>query len=271
MIYILRMCIFCSLSRFLIALSLLSDQTNGSLSRTFVTDGDSKDSDTFRHLLNQESIIRMSLTNTVQTLTSNFQSLMKDVLTLKETTGSGISQLEAELKHLKTENQRLDSELQRTKAKEGNLSSLIASIQGSLTNVSSLVNKSKKVGFSASMSSSSSSWNSGTLVFPSVITNEGNGYNPSNGIFTAPTAGMYVFFVNVQSNNKQTIFVDIVLNGSTKVRTMAYSYSNDDYYDAGPNLVVLTIQKGDAVWVKYYSGKGYYTDGPLTTFSGFLV
>ncbi|XP_062616059.1 uncharacterized protein LOC134277764 [Saccostrea cucullata] len=172
------MCILCSLIRFLIALSLLSDQTNGSLSRTFVTDGDSKESDTFRHLLNQESIIRMSLTNTVQTLTSNFQSLMKDMLTSKESTGSRISQLEAEVEHLKTENQRLDSELQRTKAKEGNLSSLIASIQGSLTNVSSLV----------SVSSTSTSWNSGTLD-SFVITNEGNGYNPRNK-FTAPTTGL---------------------------------------------------------------------------------
>ncbi|XP_062613748.1 complement C1q-like protein 2 [Saccostrea cucullata] len=264
MICILRIWIFCSMSRFLIALSLLSDQTNGSLSRTFVTDGDSKESDTFRHFLNQESLIRMSLVNTVQ-------SLMKDVLTLKESTGSRISQLEAEVEDLKSENQRLDSELQRTKAKEGNLSSLVASLQASLSNVSSFVSgKSKKVAFSATVSSSSSSWNSGTLVFPSVISNEGNGYNPSNGMFTAPTAGMYVFFVNVQSYHANTIYVDIVLNGSTKVRTLANGGSGSDYYDAGPNMVVLTIQKGDAVWIRHFSGSGYY-DGPVTTFSGFLI
>lgn len=52
----------------------------------------------------------------------------------------------------------------------------------------------KRVGFTASVSSSSSSWNSGTLVFPVVITNIVNGYNPSNGIFSAPIAGEYVFF-----------------------------------------------------------------------------
>ncbi|XP_062596067.1 complement C1q tumor necrosis factor-related protein 3-like [Saccostrea cucullata] len=128
------------------------------------------------------------------------------------------------------------------------------------------------VGFSASVSSSSSSWNSGTLVFPTVITNEGNGYNPSTGIFTAPVGGTYVFFVNVQSYERQYIYVDIMLNGSTKVRTMAYSYSSSlDYYDAGPNLVVLSIQKGDRVWIKRYSGSGYYNDGPMTTFSGFLI
>uniref|UniRef100_K1PZQ0 Caprin-2 n=1 Tax=Magallana gigas TaxID=29159 RepID=K1PZQ0_MAGGI len=119
------------------------------------------------------------------------------------------------------------------------------------------------------MSSYSISWNSGTLVFPVVITNVGNGYNPSTGVFTAPTAGEYVFFVNVQSYNTESIYVDVVLNGVTKVRTMAQG--GTDYYDAGPNLAVLTLQKGDRVWVKYHAGQGYYIDGPITTFSGFLL
>ena len=127
---------------------------------------------------------------------------------------------------------------------------------------------STRIGFTAGVTSLSSSWNSGTLVFPKVITNVGNGYNPSDGVFTAPRAGVYVFFVNVQSYGSQSIYVDIVLNGATKVRTMAIT-SND----AGPNLAVLSLQTGDRVWVKYYAGQGYYThsDGPITTFSGFLI
>ncbi|XP_062574666.1 multimerin-2-like [Saccostrea cucullata] len=263
---------FCSLTQSLIGFSLLSGQNNGSLSREFVTDNDSRDTDILRHLLNQESIIRMSLTNTVQTLTSNFQSLMKDMLTLKESMGLKISQLEAKVEHLNTENKQLASELQATKTEERNLSSTVAILQTSLSNISSFLSgKSKEVGFTASVTSSDSTWNSGTLVFPSVMTNKGNGYNLSTGIFTAPTAGIYVFFVNVQSYNTQTIYVDIVLNGSAKVRTMAWSNGNDSY-DSGPNMVVLSIQKGDAVWVKRHSGKGYYSNpGAVTTFSGFLL
>jgi hypothetical protein len=130
----------------------------------------------------------------------------------------------------------------------------------------------KKVAFTAGVTSPSSSWNSGTLVFPVVITNVGNAYNPSTGIFTAPIHGNYVFFVNVQGYSNKSIYVGIVLNGSTKVRAMAYT-SNTDYEDAGPNLVVLTLQKGDKVWIKHWAGTGYYTysDGPVTTFSGFLM
>ena len=131
---------------------------------------------------------------------------------------------------------------------------------------------SRKVAFTAAVTSSSSTWSSGVLVFPAVITNVGNAYNPSTGIFTAPTQGNYVFFVNVQSYSTKYIYVDIVLNGSTKVRTQAGGSSND-YFDAGPNLVVLTLQKGDTVWIRHYGGIGYFTysDGPITTFSGFLI
>ena len=130
---------------------------------------------------------------------------------------------------------------------------------------------STKIGFTASVSSTSSSWTGNTLIFPNVITNVGNGYNPSDGVFTAPRAGVYVFFVNVQSYSVETIYVDIVLNGVTKVRTMAYDSGDKDYYEAGPNLAVLSLQTGGRVWVKRYSGKGYYHDGPITTFSGFII
>ena len=131
---------------------------------------------------------------------------------------------------------------------------------------------STRIGFTAGVKSVSTTWSSGTLVFPVVITNVGNSYNPNDGVFTAPMAGVYVFFVNVQSYGSKSIFVDIVLNGATKVRTLV-SQSSQEYSDAGPNLAVLSLQIGDRVWVKHNSGVGYWTnsDGPITTFSGFLI
>ena len=127
---------------------------------------------------------------------------------------------------------------------------------------------STRIGFTATVTSSSSSWSSGTLVYPEVITNVGNGYNPCDGVFIAPRAGVYVFFVNVQSYDSQTIYVDIVLNGAIKVKILA-----NGNYNAGPNLAVLFLQTGDRVWVKHYAGQGYHThsNGPLTTFSGYLI
>lgn len=142
-------------------------------------------------------------------------------------------------------------------------------MQHYFTRALSFSDVSKAVGFTASSTSFETEWRSGTLVFPLVITNVGNGYNPSSGIFTAPKAGEYVFFLNVQSYSSQSIFADIVLNGVPKVRTLAYGSSGN--FDSGPNLALLTLQKQDRVWVKYYKGQGYYNEGPLTTFSGFII
>lgn len=72
------------------------------------------------------------------------------------------------------------------------------------------------------------------------------------------------------SYGTQAIYVDIVLNGVSQVRAAAET-SGSDHYDTGPNLAVLTLQKEDRVWIKYYAGQGYYIAGHTTTFSGFLL
>ncbi|XP_062587013.1 multimerin-2-like [Saccostrea cucullata] len=139
-------------------------------------------------------------------------------------------------------------------------------------NITKFVDLSRRVAFTAGVTSDSRSWNSGTLVYNKVINNVGGGYNPNTGIFTAPVEGDYVFYVSIQSYGSYSIRVDIVLNGSSKVRAMAYATNSDDQYETGTNLVTLRLQQGDTVWVKCYDGQGYYTfsDAPITTFSGFL-
>ena len=62
--------------------------------------------------------------------------------------------------------------------------------------------------------------------------------------------------------------LDIVYDGVSKVRTASSSSS----YQTGTNLVVLELDRGDAVWVKRHLGQGHYSQSvPLTTFSGFLL
>ena len=127
----------------------------------------------------------------------------------------------------------------------------------------------QKVAFTAGVTSDSTTWNSGTLIFNSVILNVGNGYNPSTGIFTSPVAGTYVFYVTAVEYSNQYLRVDIVLNSVSKVRTMGDSSTS---FQTGTNMVILNLQKGDSVWVRYASGKGYYTSSvPITTFTGLLV
>ena len=132
-----------------------------------------------------------------------------------------------------------------------------------------LTDQKQKVAFTAGVSSTSTTWNSGTLIFNSVILNVGDGYNPSTGVFTSPVAGTYVFYVSAVEYLSQYLQVDIVLNSVSKVTLLGESAAA---YQTGTNMVVLNLQKGDSVWVRHASGKGYWsTRVPATTFSGFLI
>lgn len=127
----------------------------------------------------------------------------------------------------------------------------------------------QKVAFTAAVTSTSTTWNSGTLVFDAIISNVGNGYNPRTGVFTAPMNGAYVFYVSCIEYERQDLRLEIVLNNVSKVRTLAYSGTD---YQTGTNMVVLSLREGDNVWVKHYYGRGYYSKSiPLTTFTGFMI
>lgn len=127
----------------------------------------------------------------------------------------------------------------------------------------------QEVAFTAAVTSSSTTWNSGTLIFNVVITNAGNGYNPSTGLFTSPIGGTYVFYVSAVEYSKQYLRIDIVLNSVSKVRAIGVDSAS---YQTGTNMVVLELQKGDIVWVKHSYGKGYYSENvPLITLSGFRI
>ena len=129
--------------------------------------------------------------------------------------------------------------------------------------------KDTPVAFTAGMTSSSNTWEGDILVFPHVITNKGQGYSSSSGKFTAPRDGTYVFTVTAVSYDSDYLYLDIVHDGVSKVRTYSTSSAS---WQTGTNLVVLELDRGDAVWVGRYSGRGYFTNSvPLTTFSGFIL
>lgn len=124
------------------------------------------------------------------------------------------------------------------------------------------------------MTSTSSSWSGSTLVFSTILYNEGDGYNSNTGIFTSPSEGHFVFFLSAQSYNKKYVYFDIVHNDNAKVRTMAYVTGSPSFniYQNAANMVLLHLQRGDRVYVKRNSGSGYYSQSvPVMTFSGFQI
>lgn len=156
----------------------------------------------------------------------------------------------------------LKADFDRYKADQWRLSASVSSLELFRNNqTNTKCDKRHEVAFTAGIPFSSTTWNSGTLIFNVVITNVGNGYNPSTGVFTSPREGTYVFYVSAVEYAAQNLYLDIVLNSVSKVE-----------YQTGTNMAVLSLQKGDNVWVRYAGGKGYYSQSvSITTFSGFLA
>lgn len=79
-------------------------------------------------------------------------------------------------------------------------------------------------------------------------------------------AGKYVFYASANEYASQEIGLDITLNNVSKVSLAGYMFSAAQ--QTGTNMVVLTFQRGDGVWVKHAFGKGYWTQNiPVTTFT----
>ncbi|XP_078341128.1 uncharacterized protein LOC111122800 [Crassostrea virginica] len=161
--------------------------------------------------------------------------------------------------------------LKQSQNSQRELSSAVSSLQVFQRNMSVLSGPAKvtPVAFTAGMTSYSSWWQGEILVFPHVITNKGQGYSSSSGKFTAPRDGTYVFTVTTVSYSTNALYLDIVQDGVRKVRTVSSSSASSM---TGTNLVVLELDRGDAVWVERNSGRGYNSYSvPLTTFSGFIL
>ena len=94
-----------------------------------------------------------------------------------------------------------------------------------------------------------------TLVFSSVLSNIGSGYDSSSGIFTAPVNGTYSFTVQLCVFNKNGQF-SLVLDGNVVMalqglRYNSYSYTNNYYTTSG--TVPLFLKSSQTVWVRSQS------------------
>ena len=108
-----------------------------------------------------------------------------------------------------------------------------------------------------------------TVVFDVIINNNGEAYNPSTGVFTAPIHGVYVFFTHIMGAVR-VMEMYIKKNGAG----VAWLYSSGIGYGRDSNMIVLELLKGDTVYVAKHGRFGqqpFYVHHVWTTFSGFLL
>ena len=117
--------------------------------------------------------------------------------------------------------------------------------------------------------------NGHTVVFDDVITNVGHTYSSSTGVFRAPVDGNYMFSMIgtvPASPGGHSLHLLMKRNGNT----ISYLFldSNHDYYLKRTENAVVSLTKGDEVYVQVDAAGGTHS---LTGwcfhshFSGFLI
>ncbi|XP_062609784.1 complement C1q-like protein 3 [Saccostrea cucullata] len=182
--------------------------------------------------------------------------------------------------------QKLKNEVQCLETKNSHLKAEIDYKTNSCTRTLECLNQKPHVAFYAYYSDNFKGLPIGTtLVFNSVETNLGSGYNKRTGIFTTPTSGVYAFtwtlhaagkhIAGSSGSNYGEMNTAIKLNGVTKGVIVA---DTETQYDngAGTGFVVLNLNAGDEIKIvsDRYGGQGsmYSSDqNGRTSFSGFQI
>ncbi|XP_023821950.2 complement C1q tumor necrosis factor-related protein 3-like [Oryzias latipes] len=108
------------------------------------------------------------------------------------------------------------------------------------------------------------------ILFKTAITNVGQAYNPSTGIFTAPVNGIYYFSFFCHSGGSR--FVDLKPMKNEEFIVGIYDHATiQDGADNAGNAAFVQLQQGDRVTVRLAANTHVWGYGSVTTFSGFLL
>lgn len=141
---------------------------------------------------------------------------------------------------------------------------------------SASIGKNEHVSFSAYKNQTQNGLNQRHIIkFEQTILNLGNHYHPEDGIFIAPVSGVYLFHWTM-INYKDYAHTNILVGGKV-ISTTTTSVSGN--YNSGSALVIVTVQKGQHVWIQTCCGTGQEVYGNTlgldsyfqSTFSGTLL
>ncbi|KAH3698923.1 hypothetical protein DPMN_073868 [Dreissena polymorpha] len=128
-----------------------------------------------------------------------------------------------------------------------------------------------KIAFHAHLSTSIANvepWKS--IVFDTVVTNHGNAYSGTTGIFTAPRPGVYAFYVHILGSNR---VMEVTLRKNDHNLVLLYSQGTG-HYGSDDNMAVVDLAEGDRVCVLNHGDNGvapYYVHKWFSTFTGYML
>lgn len=99
-----------------------------------------------------------------------------------------------------------------------------------------------------------------------MLINYGNGYDKWFGYFRVFWNGFYMFFCIFMVYSNYEVLVVMVKNNYV----MMYVYLSFLLFDIGFILVVLVMNRGDRVWIRW-NGYGWYFYGIYNIFFGYFI
>ena len=132
-----------------------------------------------------------------------------------------------------------------------------------------------KVAFSARLDHALTHVGIGQVIhFETILLNEGSGYDPTTGHFTAPAPGVYQFsyFVAHNTNPPSQTWARLMAKGHVVNAAVADAMHTGIDIQGG-NVGIVRLQKGDKAWIESWwqsdavLNAGYH----FSTFSGVLI
>ncbi|XP_066537620.1 complement component 1, q subcomponent-like 4 like [Hoplias malabaricus] len=208
------------------------------------------------------------------------QEFMSPTLNIIEELGK-LKDMEDRLKTLEESVRTQNGVVEQLQKENGDLKSTVETLQREKEDLEKVVEtlrnekEVRKVAFSASLLASGSGHTgplqsvTSPLIYKSVHTNIGNGYNSDTGVFTAPLKGVYYFRFYAHSHDGIRMAVSLFKNDT--VQCSVFSWKPVSNGNAG-NGVVLALDQGDRIFTKLWKDSWVYDDpGRFTSFGGFLL
>jgi hypothetical protein len=86
------------------------------------------------------------------------------------------------------------------------------------------------------------------LVFETVIVNEGEHYDPYDGVFVAPQKGVYLFSWTVSGNGAKYIVAELVVEQNTI--SSAGELNSGGGHPSGSMTALCEMEKGGHAWIR---------------------
>ena len=149
-----------------------------------------------------------------------------------------------------------------------------ASTTPMIINSSGIVTKAKQPGFTATTNAEYNISGNNLLTYNNVIVNNGNHYNGSTSIFTAPVTGLYYYAFDyyAQTNNTARAIMSRSTNSGSSWSTYRYGcrVNSPDNYVSATTSGVISLNANDQIKLTHEDGI-VHINNPFNFFSMHLI